>query len=81
MTQEKLNAIAASITAELAQHQVEALVVIIPGSKTLYGSATVLSDSMSRAVDALGLVPGVRVRTPHQRLGLVTFDYRVPARV
>ncbi len=76
-----LNAAQDAISAALLVHGVSALVVIIPGSGgKLYGSATILDD-MEAGIAALGLVPGVTVRTPHHRLGLVTFDYRVPARV
>lgn len=68
-----------TISTALLAHGVSALVVIIPGSGgKLYGTATILDD-MNEGIAAMGLVDGVTVRTPHHRLGLVTFDY-VPAR-
>lgn len=74
MSQETLDFAANTISAALSKHDVEALIVVIPGDGRLYGSAMILSD-LDDGIAALGLVDGVHIRTPHKPLGLVTFDY------
>lgn len=77
MSQELLNRLATDLGNALLESKVDALIVIIPGSGKLYGSATIFSD-MNAGCTALGLMPGVTIRQPRPQLGLVTFDY-VPA--
>ena len=77
MSQELLDRHAAEIGNALLESKVDALIVIIPGNKKLYGTATIFSD-MNAGCTALGLMPGVTIRQPRPQLGLVTFDY-VPA--
>lgn len=70
---------AEAIRAALHAHGVDAVVVVIPGSRKLYGTATFLGE-MEAGKRALELVAGVTVRRVHPQLGLVTFDY-VPQEV
>jgi hypothetical protein len=74
MTPEQLLLAAQYISQALNAQDVTAVIVVIPGSNKLFGTATFLTD-VNEGHAVLGLVRGVTIRQLHPQLGLTTFDY------